>query len=883
MAEALSPATRELTIEEKALLWDRFQLEARRKEEENNLPRQGKAPATADDLSRDCNFESQLRDIETKLLTVQQESTQEESRNSESPFVQQPAPLEKPHSDSSVYIDTEPYINPITGQWIFPETADEPGPSKPRFTAKRPASIDDKKSQKCPQDHTLHHESAARSPEPVPKAPIPEISASESHTSAENGQSRLPTLKTMGSPRTFNESTIPPVRHHAPSPVMAEAGPISTFGWGAFSTFRRISTMIPFTNRTKSQAARLQMNGLAVPIPSANARAADHGRIDRAIIAAVKEPHHTLSTRNAVPHTSSTTESTRLPEIWDSPEISTEDLRQRELPALLDQSANKPHGGQKEILDQRADEARQNGSAHALAQRDRLKIDGFQSIGKKIEAPDTNARGLGPRNPSQDEASNANAKRSVPQPGTGSIEALHKDIPSNAKSPEHTQDLAARTIRSEHSRSRIKDAPSEDANVSSSVAAILRYQGDTSSSHGPGEGTLHDSEALLQALGRQEEFDEDLASLNLARQLAGVTPQDYSSLTQLQYENDYVVRQLEASNLDMKRHFATDRSVAQGFAADAPQDVERLMRSEADLREEEARQAQAIADAADLVASSRLQEEAKLARQMAEAADREGLSRLQEEARRAQEIVEQADRADTQAQLDVVRRMESQWNASAANNLAAQQELARTISEREDQLDWERQKQDLQRMQDEWNSQEQSWDADSPVMTPARPAWQGFSQDPPRYDNSSVEWSAPASEWSVSVSEWSSPASSQRSGQQHSPQQNPPQKSVNLSSSRDAEDLAQVIAERRQRQAQWAAEAQNNAQAAEAEKRGVQRKQRERAETARREEDEARAAAERERRGRQADCTSCGDTADKLAMALTPCNHYYDRECITGE
>ena len=834
MAEDLASTGREPTIEERALLFYRQHLEARKKEEENSLPRHGKAPATAEDQSRDRNFESQLRAIETSL-NARQESPQQQVTKGEVPSA--PPPAKSSKADSTAYVDTEPYVNPFTGQLIVPETPDAPGPSTSRVTTEQPASGDEKPSQTWPTNNALQREPASRCSETVARTPSLEASATEFHKSAETGNPGPPSYKSVESPRPFDASTMPPARYYTPSSMVSEAISVPTFVWGSL---RRMSSKISFTNRGKSQAARLQKNESSVMIPAAHGPGVKEAEPDRASGAAEREPGQTLDVRDAVPPASSNLRRTVVPHVGNSPGVSIQSSRQQELPYPVDQTTSNLHDGQKDLLVRRNGASRHIESSNADAEHDGLNtsIHGFQGVGNKAQSSDTNAKGSAMPAPAHRHVRDDNTRWDI-----GSVEGSHHGAPSSGRPPEHKQDPATKTRSAEHSPSGIKHIPVQGGNISGDVTAILQYQEYTGVTDELGEGVSQELEALLQALGEQGTLNEDLASLELAKQLAGVTPQDYRSLAQLQDETDVLVRQLQASDLEWERRLAADHSVAQGLAADAPQDTEKLLRAEAERRLEESRKAQEIADAADRAERSRLQEESRIAKEIAEA----------------------ADRAEMQAEFDNVRRIQNEWNTSEATGVAAQQELARTLSEREDQLDWERQKQELQKLQDDWNRQEQDGnsisDSDAPVMAPGRPA-----------ENTSSGWSATFSQW------FSSAASQTPSTQQESQK---PQ--LASSSSRDVDDLAQAIAERRQRQAQWQAETQKNAQAAEENIRQMERKHRELAEKARREEEERRAAAERERRERQADCTVCGETAEKSEMALTPCDHYYDRECINGQ
>ena len=245
---------------------------------------------------------------------------------------------------------------------------------------------------------------------------------------------------------------------------------------------------------------------------------------------------------------------------------------------------------------------------------------------------------------------------------------------------------------------------------------------------------------------------------------------------------------------------------------------------------------------------------------------------LQEEARIAREIAEREDQAEMEAQVAMARRLQEEWNASEASQIAKQQRLAQEIAEREDRLE-------LERLQAEWDRQEIAQTTNHSVRASSAYLDVGASQD----DRPPPETSQTKRQGKVGVP---------RPGKLPSNAQ--PQVSTNASSNQDAKELSTFIAERRARHGQWEAEVQKANQTAneavkairrrareeEEETRRLEQQQRSLAKKARKEEEARIAAIEAERRARQAECTVCAEMVEKSDMVTLQCTHHYCGDCI---
>jgi hypothetical protein len=390
-------------------------------------------------------------------------------------------------------------------------------------------------------------------------------------------------------------------------------------------------------------------------------------------------------------------------------------------------------------------------------------------------------------------------------------------------------------------------------------------------------GFPQDYASLKQIQEEHEISAQLLESQRLAQELAGGSPQDYAALARLEAENENTLEKFRFADIEWQRSFEVDRKLAQSLAADdVPQQIEEFHRL-----------------------------------------DGERELRLQEDARIAKEIAEREDRAEMEAQMEVARRLQAEWNASETNHIAEDQRLARELSEREDRLELERRNAEFQQFQAEWDNQEPPPWTNHPISvsdtTFSGDTW--TSEQPPAYTAQNLPSQVPPGT-SGRGSDTSPPTPQRKRNKSKAttrPQPPQPQASTSSSRSQDEEELSRIIAERRARHGQWQADVQKAKRAAKDVEEDIRRRakeeekkirrleqqralaekarkaeearqleeQRALAEKARKAEEARQAAIEAERRARQADCTVCGDAADKSEMAILPCNHAYDAGCIS--
>src|SRR4051795_7857547 len=112
----------------KALIFYQTHLESAREQQENGLPRNGKARATAEDLAVERAVENELQAIAGLLDSTNKDpgqTAQEVKIPSKDPLPQRETLKENIFDE----FHREPYINPFTGQLITPETPFSAGPS----------------------------------------------------------------------------------------------------------------------------------------------------------------------------------------------------------------------------------------------------------------------------------------------------------------------------------------------------------------------------------------------------------------------------------------------------------------------------------------------------------------------------------------------------------------------------------------------------------------------------------------------------------------------------------------------------------------------------------------------------------------------------------
>jgi hypothetical protein len=821
---------------EQALVFFQKHLESQREQQENNLPRNGKAPATAEDLSIDRAFEEKLQAI-AGLLSSTNETPEQTTQQIKTPPIPPAPPRVQPVKPKILdEFETEPYINPFTGQLITPNTPFTAGSSNSHINAN--LSFPERHEPHI-RDHAQQQQTSAVLQQSLPPTPKPGSARKEAFAEPDVGRSRPPSYRSVESVRSFDtRSTVPAARSYASQPAVSEAVPISRPRWGTMSRLKHMSSKAPFKAWSKTQSEGVQNDDVCNAYP---------------------EIHHAAITE-------------RSP--VDSPATTTDKANSGKSRQSLDQH----------LQAKGLDPITKNGQTTFLK-----NIQGSRRYGSLAPSNPTTiereptAPYVTPHEPSrsssdipngnqlerrQSDATAHTPPKSIYKPLAPELHTKGPPPPvqytrispvqSHSAAPAHQE--ATQTIREDDARAK------KSLQVASEPARSLP----------PFQASLGWTE---QMAGERPDFSDNLAefnldeaSLKLAFELSGGFPQDYSSLKQIQEEHEISAQILESERLakELAGGSPQDYAAFTGLRAEKESTLERLRLAEIE------RQADLEADwklAQSLAAKDVPQHFQEFHR-----ADGQRQLDLQEEARLAKEVAEREDRAEREAQLATARRLQEEWNASEASHITEQQRQAQELSEGEDRLEYERRNAELQRLQAEWDHPEPtqitnhsigtsgfSFDADT--GTGDRPPAYTFQPEPERQRNPNP------------------------GTRQSPPQQQAPTKS---SSNGEAEELARIIAERRARHGQWQADVQKANQAAreaeeanrrrarehEEEIRRLEQEQRALAERTRKEEEAGRAAIEAERRARRAECTVCGEEVDKSEMAVLPCKHAYCGGCI---
>jgi hypothetical protein len=868
---------------EKALVFYQSHLESVREQQENDLPRNGKARATAEDLAVERVFDEQLQAI-AGLLDSTSKGPEQAAQE-----VKIPPKDTLPHRQilkEKIFdeFDTEPYINPFTGQLITPETPFSAGPSIAHISV-NPSYLE--RHEPIILGDSPRRQTAAVLQQPLPQDPKWENRPRQPPAKPDVGQSRPPSYKSVESVRSFDtRSTVPLARSYVSQAEVPEALPISKSRWGKISRLKRMSSKASFEARNEKRADGLQGDALIDIAPEINHAAVGKGvpiesPASPTITADRQSGHQHLQTtspyaivhgeqkrpfmdrpspwRHKFPRQSSTkaTENQSLAWATAPPEVS---VSKSDIASVANPYSARIRTSQPEIVARKPPEI-----IHESLLRD-----------TGVRKPSAPAR-YAPTSPLQSSPAALSSYEAVQarQGNHINLERLTQVGSELARSPPIFEASLGWT---EH-------PADEPFGSSSNLAEPTAYEKSLKLAIELSGGFPQDYASLKQIQEEHEISAQLLESQRLAQELAGGSPQDYAALARLETENENTLEKFRSADIEWQRSFEADRKLAQSLAAgDVPQQIEEFHR-----------------------------------------VDGERQLRLQEDARIAKEIAEREDRAEMEAQMAMARQLQAEWNASETNRIAEEQRLARELSEQEDRLELERQNAEFQQFQAEWDHQEPTPWTDHPIgvsdTTFSGDTW--TSEQPPAYTTQNLpsqvlpETNGRGLDTSDHLHSYTSPPTPQRKRNKSKattrPQSPQPQASTRPLHSRDEEELSRIIAERRARHGQWQADVQKAKQAAKEVEEDIRRRakeeekeirrleqqraqaekarkaeearqleeQRALAEKARKAEEARQAAIEAERRARQADCTVCGDAADKSEMAILPCNHAYDAGCIS--
>jgi hypothetical protein len=870
---------------EKALIFYQSHLESVRKQQENDLPRNGKARATAEDLAIEREFDEQLQEVAGLLNSTSNDPKQTAQE------VKIPPKDTLPHCQTLTEkifdeFDTEPYINPFTGQLITPETPFSAGPSIAHIGV-NPSYLE--RHEPVILDVNPRQQTAAVLQQPLLQDPKWENRPGQPPAKPDVGQSRPPSYRSVESVRSFDtRSTVPLARSYASQAEVPEALPISKARWGKLSRLKHTSSKASSEARNKKRANGLQEDALIDIAPEINHATVGKGApiesLASSTITADRQSGHQhwdqhLQTtgpyaivrgeqknssmdrpspwRHKFPRRSSqkATESQSLEWATAPPEVS---VSKSDIPSVANPYGARIRTSQPEIVARKPPE---------IIHESLLRDTGV----RKPSAPSQYA----PTSPLQSSSATLLSHEAVQarQENHIQLERLTQVGSELARSPPLFEASLGWT---EH-------PADEPFGSSSNLAELTAYEKSLKLAFELSGGFPQDYTSLKQIQEEHEISAQLLESQRLAQELAGGSPQDYAALARLETENENTFEKFRSADIEWQRSFEADRKLAQSLAADdVPQQIEEFYR-----------------------------------------VDGEHQLRLQEDARIAKEIAEHEDRAEMEAQMAMARQLQAEWNASEASRITEEQRLARELSEQADRFELERRNAEFQQFQAEWDHQEPTPWTNHPIdvsdTTLSGDTW--TSEQPPAYTAQNLPFqNLPETNGrglDTSDHTYTPPPTPQRKRNKSKATTRPrppqPQASTRSLHSRDEEELSRIIAERRARHSQWQADVQKAKQAARDVEEDIRRRakeeekeirrleqqraqaekarkaeearqleqQRALAEKARKAEEARQAALEAERRARQADCTVCGDAADKSEMAILPCNHAYDAGCIS--
>jgi len=207
---------------QQALVFYQQHLVAERQKHESHLPRNGKLAVTPEDVARENTYERELQTITALLETRQGDAM---------PALEAEAMAKSTFSVSPLFKrqepDTEPYINPITGQWIFPETKFTPGPSKSTSLSDEWGLVDVAKSLAITDDAPSFKATELDAPSATLKPEGARDDAPMTGTQSKGSKSSLIKRKPVNSTQHIKRCSVPPPPgpwlHPTKAPVSADA------------------------------------------------------------------------------------------------------------------------------------------------------------------------------------------------------------------------------------------------------------------------------------------------------------------------------------------------------------------------------------------------------------------------------------------------------------------------------------------------------------------------------------------------------------------------------------------------------------------------------------------------------------------------------------
>lgn len=809
------------SILEEALVFFRRHVELLREQQENNLPRNGKASATAEDLSIDRAFDERLQAIASLLISTEESPEQVIQKIKKNPR-RPPAQGQTVKTRILDEFDTESYINPFTGQLITPDTPFTAGSSNSHINANasrqaRPElqAVDRNRQRQTTailqQSFTLNP--STRGAENYPPADRDvERSRPSQYKSVELG----------GSFDTRN--VVPAARAYDSQPGVSEEARFPRAHSGTISRIKHMSSKAPFKARSEKRTERPQ-DGIVsnVSHKAHSATPAERSSLDFPASKTVNLDTYTRQSLRQHHHT----------KCFDP---NSNDGQRRLLQNIEGFSRNESLPSNRKP---NASEFLAPSIIKREAPRSTSDISTATPLKRRQHPPptlptsfwDPEVPMISPKNPtpprqlpqisSIQSASTVSVRQEANQP-------LHKSGRSSKESIKAVPELANTLLPLQASRAWTEDRAGKISEFSSRVPELTLDEESRKLALEVSGGFPQDYASLKQIQEEQEIWAQLSESRTLAKELAGSSPQDYAEANRLRAEHERAPEELRLAGRERQKVFGADRKLAESLAAkDVPQQIQEFHR----------------------------------------VARRRRL-KLREEVRVAKEIAEREDRAEMQAQLEMARRLQAEWNASEASQIAEQQRVSQEFGRLK-----------LKRLQAESKGQLSTQTTNRSTVLPAT----SLDADPRLVDYRSTDVSQ-----NTLHRKHSSPGHRTRSF----PAQQ--QASTNPSSNRDAEELTSIIAQRRARLDQWQADVQKAKEAEKEAEEAIQRQAREYEEEMRRleqqrvlaekvrmKEEAEKTAIEAERRARQAECIVCSTVAENSDMAILSCNHAYCGGCIT--
>ena len=895
---------------ERALLFFQQHIESQREQQVKNLPKNGKSPMTADDIAKDQAFDEQIEAIQ-KILKTNSESVNlfpKSGKDFTSPPVQSHSIAIK-STGSHVLSDSDPYINPLTGQWIYPVMPYAPGPSASENFSEESASIAAERS-KAIIDSTL-----ASNTSNLPSSSTVEGSQStrDNFNEIMHQMRALETCTQVDPSSPANSCTpanlartpksitvLPPAKLYNSFEAGTNSTDNSTFIRKASIRVKRLKNLDLFRgSRRKNKDAYMisdtddenfgSMESKTDLWPPALFNGRSHRVLkDPSLDRENSETTSQLSTISKIDNRNSAVKQS-LSHLYDeSKEAHKVYGNSGKLTAAAPLQVPRTDHTHPILNDSLAipyNEADQPAAslsaslyhcssnyvdlaAQSSMLRDDDAIDLIHHLSPSLHSYNASISEVGSTF-QQRPVTDTNKEYSFPELAT----EIGQDIFQSNDSLQSRRDKVEKLAGSVRSRKDPREVPNEtpkspvkvptrDSRVQVSEAVGL-FRVPSGSAFRTNEEPLLAEISLQRELLKEaksakvvaEETDraEAQAQLKAMRRVQ----EEFNTTEAVQMQNQIDLARLiqDKWNVDEEQRFQDQLDEAQRLQDEMNYAEQQQIQDELD----EAQRLQDELNAADEQEIQYELDRARILQNELNAAEEQQILDELEKAQQLQDELNKAEELELRNEIEAARRMEDELNTLEAQELAEQQRIARTLAEEYDRLE-----------------QEDALDSDH-----------GSYDDLSNTSDHSDEIGS----WSTDATLWTPGSSQPDQDPRGDTSQNP---NINTSQA-SSDELSKAAAIYRQRQNEWQVQTEKGieaARAAEEEIRALERKRRQRAKAAAAEAElrarqqeqaqrEAQEEAERQRLARQAECIAdCGTRADRSEMVITACNHAYCRDCI---